>query len=321
MSKKGLFFFLALLLASQSLNAKEGDLPPIAAQDAGYIVKTFDSTFTAAEVDFKDTRQSGFKWYVGRFFKWKPTPEDYFGTHEDGALLIKTGFGNSNMEIATAAKAKGSRNWLGRAFGGGGYFEAELAFDPQDVRKPDRKGWPSFWAMSLEHLAQLPQKQWEGQGKGYEHFIEVDIFEYLFEDSEEDRYIYSATMHDWHGVWKQTCPQMGFCDHRLLWKQSKRRVPKGTDFTSYHKYGFLWIPATEKTKGSAQFFFDSKPIGVLTTWSLYENQPPSPYKKAWTMGILDRHHLVLALGTGIDQPMRVRSVKVWQKSDDRNWVQ
>ncbi len=311
-----LLISLIFLFCSNAFASSSSSFPPQAAE-AGYTKNTFSSNFSNNDIDVEDTRTHGFNWYVGRFFGWKPTPPHYYESSDETGLVIKTG---KNFSMATAARVKGSKRWVGRAFGGGGYFEAEIKFNPDDVLRPKSKGWPSFWAMSIEHMANLPEEQWAGQEKGYAHFIEVDVLEYLFKEADNIG-VYGANIHDWYGAWRETCSPKQFCKYSVPYRHVRKSVPPDTDFNKYHKYGFLWIPATKETKGWGQFYFDDKPIGRKETWTLYEDQAPSMIRRSWNFGILDRQHLVLILGTGENQSMSVRSVNMWQKSDKDNWVQ
>ena len=90
---------------------------------------------------------------------------------------------------------------MGIAFGGGGYFA--FRFDPQDVIKNSFKGWPSWWSMAIEHMSGMATRQWPGQQKGYEHFIEADFFEYDLSDYViSGRWNYfGEALHDWFGLY------------------------------------------------------------------------------------------------------------------------
>lgn len=290
--------------------------PPQQAAEVGYTLNTFSSVF-AGDVDVEDSRSSVFNWYRGRFFGWKPTPVEDIVASPSAALTITSTEKGANYGIGTAVSVKSKKKWVGKAFGGGGYFEAEIKFNPNDVFKGDRQGWPAFWAMAIEHLANLPEEQWKEQKRGYVHFIEVDIFEALFNESG----VYAANIHQWFGSHKQTCAPNQFCNKRLPYKHIRKTIPDNADFSQFNKYGFLWIPATEETEGMAQFFFNDTPIGKPATWEMYKDQAPSMRKEPWTFGIIDRQHLVLILGTGKNQPMTVRAVHVWQKSHNHNWLQ
>jgi hypothetical protein len=176
------------------------------------------------------------------------------------------------------------------------------------------KGWPAFWSAALEHLVNLQTVQWNGQPKGFEHFIEPDFFEY---DIPGGGSSYGGAIHEWYGKYNQTC--RGFCN--VLAPYYLRVVPSNTDFRLFHRYGFLWVPATSAAPGYAEYYFDDQRVGQRTRWVQFKDQPPPVSAKSqqlWSFGIIDRQHLVLVLGTGIGEPMTVRSVNVWQASGAGN---
>ena len=96
------------------------------------------------------------------------------------------------------------------------------------------------------------------------------------------------------------------------------QTPADTDFTQYHRFGYLWVPATASSDGSAQYDSDGQATNDKITWSQYQDQPPPPGGAPWTFGILDRDHLGLDLGTSASMPMAVLSVDVWQASEAAN---
>jgi hypothetical protein len=212
---------------------------------------------------------------------------------------------------------------VGLAFGGGAYFEAILQFDPAKTAQGKPKAWPSFWSLSIEHAAGLSGEQWPGQQTGYVHFIEPDFFEYDVW-SFAPRSYYGGAIHDWYGIFRATCPGKAFCGVTnaggggTAFTNFKIQTTTATDFTKPHKFGLLWVPATPTTKGYAEYYFDGKATADRVTWDIYANQPPPPGLAPWTFGIVDRQHLVLIISTGINQPLTVASVSVWQSSVNKN---
>src|SRR5262249_36182692 len=126
---------------------------------------------------------------------------------------------------------------------------------------------------------------------------------------------FGGAIHDWFGVFSD-----GYNVVTLPHSVVVRKVPLKTDFTQYHRYGFLWVPATASKNGYAEHYFDDQKIGWAVAWSQYTNQAPPP-RPPWTFGVIDNNHLVLILGTGIGEPMTVKSVNVWQASDINNMKQ
>lgn len=279
----------------------------------GYTVKTFSSNFALNNVDLKSTGASGFYWYPWQFFGHRATNvSSTIQVNRDASITLLGDKSSYSGSIATAVPNNSTNKFSGVAFGGGGYFEAILKFKSNGL---DKKNWPAFWSMAIEHMASLSSAQWPGQPKGYEHFIEADFFEYDVGGGN----FFGGAMHDWYGIWNKTCPD-GYCKASLPYSIVKRQVPKSTDFNQYHRYGFLWVPATDKSVGYAEYYFDGQKVGERTSWSKYINQSPPPGSKPWTFGIIDNNHLVIVLGTGFKQPMTVKSVRVWQASTKQNLI-
>ena len=304
---------LASSAMSPRVQAQAGG-PPAAAAAVGYTQNTF-STFKAGDVDISDSRKSGFSWYFYHFFGAHPQIGNV-RANPDGSVTLDGDVTGPNGEIATAAPPRNGGKFVGVAFGGGAYIEAAIRFDPEASRA-NPKGWPSFWAMSLEHVL-TGNDQWTGKPAGYKRFIEADIFEYDINGPNLGLNYYGANLHDWYGVYSNTCPGHAFCDAWRGYSDVKTMVSPDVDFTQYHRFGFLWTPATGSAPGTAVFYFDGKPVGNKVTWTSSSDHPGTPEGQPWKFGILDDQHLVLILGTGVGKPMTVSSVNVWQSSDRRN---
>jgi hypothetical protein len=296
------------------------DVPPQAAT-AGYKTLTFSTgPFTTANVDQNQTYGHGFQWYFWNLDDVSSS-SSWGRINGDGSFTATNG--NYNGTITSAAHAASSPNFVGTAFGGGAYFEAELAFDKDQVDVAH--GWPAWWTLSLEHTLSTSapfRDQWPGAPANYEHFGEWDLFEYV--NGQNRPMTYNGTVHDWSGVFGKTCAP-GECDFAT--NGNSCLVPWGTDFKQFHRYGGLWIPATDTTPGSLTYFFDDRKICSATTYAKYVSdgsiQPPAKRSSRWLYGILDVQHLVLAIGSGLDNggqvaPLTVRSVKVWQANTSGN---
>jgi hypothetical protein len=299
---------------------------PAAVLAAGYLTNTFSTTsWSTANVDTKNTKKTGFDWY----------PYEINGASTDLTKIVPGGTSitlagdttGPNGEIITA-QPTGGTSFVGTAFGGGAYFEAVMKFDPADVIAQDTKGWPSFWAVPIERLLDLPDTWWNGDpSTNFDNHVELDIFEYLVpkQDKGDD---YGGTMHNWYGTYQVTCgppPATPYCDWHTPTSTNTRTVPAGTDFTRYHSIGLLWVPATATTKGSATFYFDRNVMGAVTTWSKWTDSPEPTAADAkdasqpsWALSWLDETHYLLILGTGVKEPLTVESVDVWQASAAAN---
>jgi hypothetical protein len=281
--------------------------PPAAAQ-VGYMIHTFSSTFTTATVDTAVTGKPGFQWYNC----------DIFGVHSDPAAVVINSDGSVTLngdntgctgELVTAVQP-GSAPFVGHSFGGGAYIEAKLNWQPLPGSATNAAFWPAFWALPIEGNMAPYTNQWPGQPQGYAHEIEADFFEALPVDAGTNSY--GGGLHDWYGIYDVTCAPQQECQVTMPYSTGQRTVPAGTHFTQYHRYGFLWVPATSTSMGYAQFFFDDVQVGYTYEWELLGEPPPPPTNQPWAFGILDQQHLFIILGTGQSQPMTVQSVDVWQ---------
>jgi hypothetical protein len=173
--------------------------------------------------------------------------------------------------------------------------------------------------LDVEHTSQGPYKvSWPNQpnnsaGDAYDDFFEVDIMEY-----DTSAYAYQEGIGNWYGyppTRSTSNPYDGGGGTGAV------QVPAGTNFAEYHTYGCLWMPATPSTQGYLKFYFDGVQLGDTFMWN-YDNPnnpfPPPPVNNSTAMSGMDARHMFLILGTGIDQPMTVKSVTVWQVSGANN---
>ncbi|MDD5673608.1 MAG: chitobiase/beta-hexosaminidase C-terminal domain-containing protein [Chitinivibrionales bacterium] len=294
--------------------------PPLAAA-AGYTVNTFSSTFDAAQVDINNSMDSGYNWYMSRFW-YGPSDASTVTLNSDASVTLKNNSG-AGMGIASAGENSKGGGWVGTAFGGGGYFEAIFKFDP-DLVSGSGFFWPAWWSISIEHC--LNSAQWVGQASGYEHFVEPDFFEYDVASWLGKNY-YGGAFHDWSGVYDPIIPYVNKTQPPPPAARSFCIAAPGIDaagagWKQYHKVSFLWLPATATTNGHGYFCFDDQKTTDSVSWTLYTNQAPSSptTMDPWTYGIIDSQHLVLILGNGCSSPFTVQSVNVWQKTGYYNGV-
>lgn len=312
-----------LLLVAAPLPAAATPLcaPPEDALAAGYGQKTFFSTFDK-DIDLDHRLDGSFNWYLNKWFHYPATAKADVVPLDGGGVEISDRLKRSNYSIATAAPTnREGTEWVGKVFGGGGYFEAELAFDPTKIVSDDSTTFPAWWMLAIEHMASFPSVFWPGQEEGFRHFSEIDIFEYNDWHVNPRLDTYRSSLHDWFGVFKKTC-SAGFCDatnfNPTRLKDFVRRPPIGFSFADYHRYGALWRPATSSSLGQMVFYLDGKPIGKSFQWTEFAGQTPPGRMVDWAHAIMDRQHFALILGTGGGKSFKTRCVGVWQKDDDHN---
>ncbi|MDR3709695.1 MAG: hypothetical protein P4L33_15465 [Capsulimonadaceae bacterium] len=284
-------------LSAQTFNASDP-------ASCGYSLTFADDFKNLEKIDTRATGKPGFNWYTKQFFGGKPTPSAVIETGKGGLTL--NGPNGYNGSISTAGPAANADGYVGTVFSGGGYFEASIAFDRSliDVRH----GFPAFWSMAIEHMAQKGKSQWEGQPPGFEHFIEVDFFEAnTFAKAGPDTY--SGAVHDWYGAWSK---ERGFSE--AMNPNYIIHVPRNTDFAKFHRYGCLVVPSSKSNGwiGFIQYYFDGLPSSDICTWTgnqLPGTPPPSGDRK---YSITDADHLNVLLGCGDGDKMHVKYVRVWQ---------
>ena len=296
-------------------------IPPQALQ-AGYLTRTYGPYPT---LDSGKAAQADAALLYVPVFLGHATLASESVQNTDGSVTIFGGVGDhTNGQVASATSAANSAGFTGVAFGGGAYFEATLKFDGWQGAAADPNatstGWPAFWSLSLEHLLNNGADQWPGQVRGFQHFGEIDFLEYNIAFDEKTDEVYSGSIHEFYGYPNQTCAPAMFCDVQNSYSSKILKVPGNTDFSAYHTYGMLWVPATESEDGFIQWYFDAAPIGHPITWAQFTQQPPSLTAADMDFGIVDLQHLVVILGTGVRYPMTVSAVSVWQKSSASNLV-
>lgn len=284
------------------------DSPP-QARKAGYV----EQTFASCQASFpQDTAGSAGRGRIV-WFRYK-----LFGKEDDGSVtidgggdLVLRGGTSPNANIASVLPAKGQADkpFYGVAFGGGGYFEAELEFDPKEVQIAT--GWPAWWLLSLESVVGHPKNtQWDGMPPGFNHQIEVDVMEFLYQEGGGALTQYGGTVHDWYGFYKKggRAPYDG-----VHYPYASRTPPVLIKKGEFHRYGFLWQPAKGDEFGRLTFYFDGTPLGQPIEYIEFDKQtPPFDSRTRWAYGVIDKQHLILILGAGRSTPMRVRAVNVWQ---------
>jgi len=271
----------------------------------------FDSIST---IDINESGEPRFKWFTTPFFIASSKRNSSNISVNNGVLTLTSNDTSVlNTNIATAMPSDNDQGWIGNAFHVGAYFEARISFDSTQI--DTSKGWPSFWSMGIEHMANKGADLCHGKANGYKHFIEDDFFEYVTASFSREN-SYAATMHDWYGIYKKTCPK-GFCDINNTpkggsnFKNAFIKTSNDIDWTEFHTIGQLWIPASADHTGYVQNYFDGKLMSTVT-WDKADSLDTVPPTGNQVFNIIDQSNLVLILGTGINQPLKVDWVRVWQ---------
>ena len=269
---------------------------------SGFQLVFHDEFDSASTIDLNASGLPGFNWYPQQFWGRPATSSNYISV-AGGELTLSGMDATSFYTLASAAPSTNATGYVGRAWGGGAFIESRFHFDPALM---NTNGWPAFWSMAIEHMAQPGvADQWPGQALGYAHFIEDDFFEY-------DTYAfagarsYGAALHDWYGIWNPTTGYSNVFNQTNFVVQT----PAGTDFNQFHTYAQLWAPSTNGQAGFVINYFDGTLLSQVNWVGSGPGTPPPSGNSLFS--IIDQDHLALCLGTGVGEPMVFDWVRVWQ---------
>ncbi len=290
---------------------------PAPCRAAGLITPTFATDFRHGGSTFDKTSsyRPGFGWYRWNWFGVKPNAA-LVHLEGDGSLSARGGF---EGHVTSAAKVSGRPGFVGTAFGGGACIEVLLRFDPVRV---DGGGHQSFWAMAKEHLDGSEDDRLPGAPPGNTLFAEWDIFEYFKVPVPG----FLSSWIDWYGRYIAKGEQRvngvlcvrPYCKNAESFDNLPDAIPLGTDWKRWQRVTALWVPATTRTSGYVQTFFNGRPLA-----------PPHRWRDAGSRGgavgdfldfsTIDRQHMVLIIGSGV-KPIYVRSIRVFQVTARANLV-
>lgn len=303
---------------------------------SGYSL-VFDDEFNSiSTVDVNNSGATGFNWYTRNFFGGFTTAGRI--SVSGGALSLSNSDNHIGLDLATVAPAANADGFVGRAYGGGAYFEARLKFNPAAVN-PGATGWPSFWSNSIEIWVNNGRwnANWPGQtpvssggpNSGYNHFAELDFLEYDLGTTAQ----FNNAFHDWYGV-KNQCGGGWYCDINnnpnggnggaSSFTNGQPFVPGGApDWSQYHTIGQLWVAgnAANGFNGYVQGYFDNVPTTAKVTWKGPPNANPPPVGTA-QFSIIDQQHMAVVLGTDTsgNTQYTVDWVHVWQIPGQGNCI-
>jgi hypothetical protein len=292
--------------------------------ESGYSLVFGSRGFTSESVDLKGTGKPGYDWYLTKFFGYTQEPPENI-TLLDGMATLSPTTSDGGWSLASAAPSTNANGYVGNVFGGPAkayYIEAQIGFDQTIGQRIGSEGYPSFWALSIEHMTGKMADQWPGQSPGFEHFFEDDFFEY---DTYNPIYPsnFGSKRWDWYGEYNITCP--GFCsksNEMFGVGSSDPSVYSIFSWSSFHTVGQLWLLGTDANgyQGSMTTYLDNIPClpggtacgGYPVTWKDSTTMAAPPPTETDIYSIVDQSRLNLILGTAPNWPMTVKYVHVWR---------
>ena len=238
---------------------------PVPRAPAGFKLIFNDEFNDIGTIDVNNTQNDGFKWYVkGMWFP--PTAPSMYEIQKTskgakGVLVIKDAPVNISWNFSTTFYDDAAKEgYRGTVFvpGKGIYYEARIAFD--DIEHITTKGWPGFWSGTMPVATRprnmnpppwsfSPQNNPMPGHEGKWELIENDIMEYNPTWNHPRQY--DSTLHDWSSG---KVGNIGNGNALVF-------TPAKTDYTQWHTYGQLWVPASAENgwHGYAQVYFDGVP--------------------------------------------------------------
>lgn len=252
-------------------------------EEYGLTNLTFSDDFdTLDTVDVLAGGKEGYKWYTTRRWAQKDmTRADYFV--KDGIMTLQ----HEDCTYAIGASTMDPVTGAGYTYNHG-YMEFRIRMPRPEKKNEGEKGKPAVWS--------LPPEKWlEIAGKN-KHWVEVDWIEYYGDD------YYTISIHE----------QEKFDDGTPLnWYKNSGARQAGYGDGEWHTLGFLWV------EDLVIGYYDGEEIFNQTYG---EGEIPVPINQNsggelrfdGVFDFLDSQELVLYLAGGIDVPMEIDYMRIWQ---------
>jgi hypothetical protein len=290
--------------------------PPKQAGLAGFKNRVFYDDFdSTSTIDMANSQTGNFNWYLSQWFYHGQAALNPADLSVSNSVLTIAANNTTLYSLVSAfdTDPQVPDQFHGNVFGGGGYFEARMKYNPA------QGGGVYFFLNSIEQVADWAvwnnteasgMAHWEGQPAHYGHWIEVDVIETLGNANNA----YFCRVHDWSGLKGALTNIMN--DNYLI-------AADLSDPNLFHTYGVLWVPQNGDTPGRLEFYFDNVKKQVVyykgppgspplpgqdgSLWT-----PDQPDKAGRTYSIIDQHRLALNLHGTAACPLHVDWVKVWK---------
>jgi|GEM_PF-2323380 len=267
----------------------------------------FDDEFDSiSTIDVNHTGADGYKWYVGQYYG-SPTATSTMYSVSSGVLTITgcpVAWGSTLQ--STEPDSSNGLGYHGTAFstGSGIYYEARIAM--ANISTIDTTGHalcPAFWSNDIKGCTKLSRTM-PGNPSDFE-YIEDDFME--FDPKWGTGTGYSSTIHDWSGT------LTGTVVNNVANTNSTLPVTTGTDFTQWHTYGVLWVPASAANGwiGYRQAFFDGVPQAAVCWQGNQTGTYPPSGSYMFSLEDEDKFDIILGACQGGTATMLVDYVHIY----------
>lgn len=283
---------------------------PAAAAQYGFTNLTFNTTNWSAPytIDINNTREPGFQWYVNLYYPLASSPTFNGSGCTDG---VNCQTPPSNFTIGTSTLVIGANDafsymstcgWnnttsaiIGQSFGSGFYAEAQNAFVAP--APGGSASSPSFWSEPEEMLAGSVGHT------GQTNYVEIGTQEAAFGSPINDHVI---DWNDGNSVRNQGLLNLGTAITAYF--------GAGFNYNTLHKYATLWVPSPQGGGTGYLYTYVDDVLMSTQTYSPTAVASPalSPNNPSGSLSEMDTHHPCLILQNGVNWPMTVGTVRVWQ---------
>ena len=251
-------------------------------EEYGLTNLTFSDDFdTLDTVDVLAGGEEGYKWYTTR--RWSQTDmtrADYFV--KDGVMTLQ----HEDCTYAIGASTMDPTTGAGYTYNHG-YMEFRIRMPHPEEKEEGEKGKPAVWS--------LPPEKWlEISGKN-KHWVEVDWIEYYGDD------YYTISVHE----------QEKFEDAEQNWYKNSGAKQAGYGDGEWHTLGFLWVDDLIIGYYDGEEIFNQTYSADDVPIPLNQNMS-GELRFDGVFDFLDSQELVLYLAGGIDMPMEIDYMRIWQ---------
>lgn len=251
---------------------------------------------TMNAVDRANSEAPGFALYPAPVLATAPVTPPASITHDGTGVAFIDPVSNTGKGLGLAGRSGASPFYVGMPITGGFYVELDMKF--ANTPPGGVADWPAVWFGNLAHWLNF---SCPSVGGAYP-YLEVDMFEY-FSGSVGNP---AMNLNAWDCV---SGSRAVTSQVSIGWSKS------GIDFSTYHTYGFLWVPmAANGGTGLLKAYFDNV---LKASCSYATGAAPScdSGKPAGTYSILDAQGPNAIVIASYDQgasPTTIRNLHLWQ---------
>lgn len=266
---------------------KQYDYPLEVMADGFHTTTLSDNFSSLSTIDTTNSGAPGFNWYLRT--NW---PNRTSLTSAGAIALDTPGRGitltNAQDQGIHTAIYDGAGGYIGKVFGGGGYFEVSAAFNPALGGTNENF---AFWSLGIAHLMVTPQCPTE--------YIETDFAE-SFPAGGTGVTSYQVFGHDWTLTGSPgSCASTGNSNSNGAPTVPPSGLAAPT-WTQFHRLATVWHVNSIAGTGTIHRYFDNALLNASFTYSHTAGSSPAftPSNPSGVFSLIDSDPFFLILSTG-----------------------